>query len=70
MRAALNVDRQYLEFITATSTNHRHCQLPVASAAKLSEILFRSWTIMNRFLAYQKNGSRPLTVSEYPMLTG
>jgi hypothetical protein len=70
MQAALNVDRQYLVFITATSTDHRHGHLPVASAAKLSEILLRSWTIMNRFLAYQKSGFRPLTVSEYPLLTG
>ena len=70
LREVLNLERSYIEFITANSTGSRHGadRLPHGYQVQ-AETLEHAWIIMNRFLEYRKRGSKPLPLSEFPVLT-
>lgn len=66
----LRVDKGYLTFITDNSQAGRHGDRTYVPGDKATEIVHRSWIIMNRFLEYRKRGNQPLPVDEFPILTG
>lgn len=69
MREQLNIDRDYLKFITQHSTKRRHGKRTGISPADYQEIIRRAWNVMNRFLEYRKRGNQQLPLSEFPLLT-
>lgn len=69
LRQIVNSDVDYMKWITDRSTNPRHGDRSFISQAVLTEIVQRSWTIMNRFLEYRKRGNQPLPEDEFPLLT-
>lgn len=68
MHDALNIDRTYLERISRVSTGPRHGDRTFISGEVGSEVLKRTWAVMNRFLEYRKRGNAPLTAPEFPRL--
>jgi hypothetical protein len=70
MRDALRLDRSFLQLITDTSTAPRHGDRAYIPGATTTEVVRRSWIIMDRFLEYRKRGNTPLPAADFPMLTG
>jgi hypothetical protein len=66
----LNVDKAYLTLLTDASKDARHGKVSPASEAKIKEMIQRTWTLMNRYLAYQRNGRQKLSIDTYPLLKG
>jgi hypothetical protein len=69
MNATLRLERSYVDLILDHSKGPRHADPAHISAAICSEIVKRSWKIMNRLLEYLKRGSQPLPQSEFPTLS-
>jgi hypothetical protein len=69
LRQSLQIDRNYLEFITTHSEGPRHGDPTHIPGTVTTEVTRRSWVIMNRFLEFRKRGGSPLSISEFPMLT-
>jgi len=69
LRQALQIDEAYLRFITDHSTNPRHGQPGHIPGAVTSEVIRRSWVIMNRYFEYLKRGSSPLSSTDFPLLS-
>jgi hypothetical protein len=67
-RQNLHVEEAYLTLITDTSTGPRHGDRTSVPGTTLAEILRRSWILMNRFIEYEKRGSKPLPEVEFPLL--
>jgi hypothetical protein len=70
MRQALNLDRPYLQLITATSTNSRHGKHVHVPGTVTTEITRRSWCIMSRYFEYRKRGGKNLSEPDFPLLVG
>lgn len=68
MRQALQVDEAYLKYITDHSVSPRHGRAVHIPGATTTEIVRRSWTVMNRYFEYLKRGSVPLPTTEFPLL--
>jgi hypothetical protein len=68
MHDALNVEKDYLTLITETSRKPRHGRHERIGGVLVTEVVRRSWSIMNRFLEYQKRGNVNLPLSEFPTL--
>lgn len=68
-RANLNLDKDYIQFITDASASGRHGEGKFIPGNITEEILTRAWMIRNRFLEYKKRGDQPLPVSEFPTLS-
>ena len=69
MRNALQLDRSFLQLITDTSAAPRHGNRIHISGSITTEIVRRSWLIMDRFLEYRKRGNTPLPATDFPTLT-
>jgi len=69
LRHNLQIDKEYLEFITGKSTGPRHGDPARVSGNITTEMVRRAWIIMNRFLEFRKRGNKPLASTEFPMLT-
>lgn len=69
LRQNLNVEQNYLSFITDQSKGPRHGDRTHIPADPLNETLKRSWIVMNRFLEFRKRGDQPLPLVEFPFLT-
>ncbi len=69
LRNNLHIDKDYLTFITSYSTGPRHGDPQHIPGTTTTEIIKRSWTVMNRFLEFRKIGNVPLPISEFPLLT-
>jgi hypothetical protein len=69
MQTALNIDPQYQRFISNTSADPRHADRSFIPGETATDIVTRTWTIMNRFIAYKKGGGTQLTPPEYPLLS-
>ena len=68
-RHVLNLDRSYTDYITKASVAPRHGnKVAVPGEAENKQLLEYSWTTMDRFLAFRKEGSIPLPLSRFPML--
>jgi hypothetical protein len=68
LRQNLNIDENYLKFITDHSKGPRHGDPQHIPGAITTDIITRTWVIMNRFLEYRKRGNDALPISEFPML--
>ena len=69
MRNALRLDRNFIQLITDTSTAPRHGDRSHISGVTTTEIVRRSWLIMDRFFEYRKRGNSPLPATDFPLLT-
>jgi hypothetical protein len=70
MRDALQIDEAYLKFITDNAVEARHGGVVYIPGNITTEVRRRAWAIMNRYFEYRKNGSKPLSVNDFPLLTG
>lgn len=70
MRDALRLDRSFLQLITDTSAAPRHGSRAYISGETTTEIVRRSWIIMDRFLEYRRRGNSPLPAAEFSVLSG
>jgi hypothetical protein len=70
MRDVLNLDLDYLKLISDASTNPRHGVPERAGGLLCSEVVLRTWNVMNRFFEYRKRGNVPLPLAEFPLLKG
>jgi hypothetical protein len=68
MRTQLNIDQEYLSFITEQSKGPRHGNRIGITRADFQETIRRSWNVMNRFLEYRKRENQALPLSEFPLL--
>jgi hypothetical protein len=64
----LGIDPPYRRWISDQSTNPRHGDRTGISGPVATEILTRTWAIMNRFIEYRKGGSTPLSPPRFPIL--
>jgi hypothetical protein len=69
-RETLNFDEAYTTFISEHSKKPRHGELVRIERDATTEILRRTWAIMNRLLEYRKRGNQPLPLAEFPVLKG
>jgi hypothetical protein len=68
MQHALNISRPYQEEISQKSTDPRHGDKSRVEGETTSEIVERTWVIMNRFLCYRLQQNKPLMAPEFPLL--
>jgi hypothetical protein len=68
MQSALNISRPYQQWVTDLSANPRHADRSHITGADTTEALKRTWSVINRFLAFRKQGNKPLTAPDFPML--
>ena len=69
LREALNVERDFVEMITRYSNGPRHGDRVRIEGFTASEIIRRSWIIMDRFLALTATEVASLPLEKYPSLT-
>jgi hypothetical protein len=69
MRQSLNLDQEYLSFITDQSKGPRHGDMKNIGFPEIRETIERSWIVMNRFLEFKKRGDQRLPLTEFPLLT-
>lgn len=70
MQDALQINEAYLKFITDHSADARHGRPVYIPGNVTTEVTRRAWTIMNRYFEYRKNGSKPLSAKDFPLLIG
>jgi hypothetical protein len=70
MQHALQIDEAYLKFITEHSVDTRHGGTVHIPGSVTTQVTRRAWTVMNRYFEYRKNGSKPLSANDFPLLTG
>jgi hypothetical protein len=68
MRQQLNLTKGYLKFVIDLSAEPRHGKRKAPEAGQQSEIIRRSWVVMNRFLEYRKRGSQQLQLADFHLL--
>jgi len=68
LRAALNVSEAYLKIITDQSFDPRHGNYVPLDGVNRTDVVFRAWEVMNRFLEYKKRNDTNLPLSEFPLL--
>jgi hypothetical protein len=69
-RNEMHVDEAYTKLVSDNSTEHRHGGHLRIDGPTTTEILKRTWIVMNRFLEFRKRGNKPLPVAEFPVLHG
>jgi hypothetical protein len=70
LRDMLRVDEAYVIFISENSKTHRHGDRTRIDGPTTLEIQKRTWSIMNRFLEFRKQGNQQLPLAEFPLLVG
>lgn len=68
MRDALQIDEQYLKYITSVSKGPRHGHPGHTPGSQTTETTRRSWVVMNRYFEYIKRGKQRLDVAAFPLL--
>lgn len=68
MHKALNISRGYQEWVSKQSTGTRHGDNTFVPGSVSSEVIQRTWAILNRFLEYRKRGNQPLTPPDFSEL--
>jgi hypothetical protein len=56
MRNTLNIDKNYLMYVTGNSKDSRHGRGSYVDGTITTEVTRRAWTILNRYLLYKING--------------
>jgi hypothetical protein len=69
-RAALNVERSYLDLIMNYSTNSRHGKKDSAPTNDVNIIMERTWILIDRFFNYRLGGNKILDKKLFPALRG
>jgi hypothetical protein len=69
MHAALNISREYQEWVSNQATGPRHADPAYVPPDITREITRRTWAIMNRYLEYRKRDAAALTDPDFPLLT-
>jgi hypothetical protein len=69
-QATFNADQAYLGLIFTHAKNTRHGDRTFISGPITTEIVNRTWIIMNRFLEYRKRGNQNLPLTDFPLLQG
>jgi hypothetical protein len=69
-RNEMHVDEAYTKFVSENSKEHRHGGHLRIDGPTTTEILKRTWIIMNRFIEYRKSGNKPLSLTKFPLLMG
>jgi hypothetical protein len=69
LRANLNIEKNYVEYVTDVSTGPRHGDRTWIPGTTVNEVVNRSWIIMNRFLEFRKRGNQALPLADFPLLT-
>jgi hypothetical protein len=68
-REAMHVDENYATFVSEHSKDPRHGEHVRIDGPTTTEILKRTWILMNRFLEYRKRANM-LPLAEFPLLMG
>lgn len=68
LREALHIEKTYLRFITDHSTGPRHGRPGHTPGIDTTEVVRRSWIIMNRYLEYLRRDGTSLPLAEFPLL--
>jgi len=68
MQNNLNLSEDYLKVITEASKGPRHGDYTELPFTNRTDVAYRAWEVMNRFIAYKKGGSSPLSLELYPLL--
>jgi hypothetical protein len=68
MRRALQIDEDYLKYVTDVSKGPRHGRPGHTPGNLTTEATRRSWTVMNRYFEYVKRGKQPLDAASFPPL--
>jgi hypothetical protein len=69
MHSCLNTTESYIKHITTSSREHRHGKSDPKTGDELTEIIKRTWTVMDRFLLYKKQGDARLSKDAHPLLS-
>ena len=70
LQSLLRISKPYREYITKRSTDPRHGDRTVdIPPNEISEILRRTWKILDRYIEFRKRGGQPLPENEFPELT-
>lgn len=70
LRGNLNLEAPYLKLITDNSTDHRHGKQTPIDPTVVTEIMVRTWTIIDRFFHFRISGDQKLDAVRFPVLTG
>ena len=71
LQSLLNSDQAYMQYVSDYSTNPRHGDRETSIPESITiELMKRTWMLMDRFLAYRKMGSFPLSARDFPLLKG
>lgn len=68
MQENLNIDEDYLKFITDLSKGPRHGTSDAQSLGYIAETRRRAWVVANRFLEFRKRGNVNLSAPDFPLL--
>ena len=69
MRAALNLDEQWLKYVRRHATDRRHGKGRSISWEERRETMSRAWLVMDRYLEYLSKDRKPLAEAEFPTMT-
>ena len=65
----LRLDKKYIDYINLHATGPRHGNPAHVTGDVTTEMVRRTWTIMNRFMEFRKRGNVQLPLSDFPILT-
>jgi hypothetical protein len=68
MQNNLNLSEAYLKVITEASKGPRHGDYTEQPFTGRTDVAYRAWEVMNRFIAFKKGGSKALSPEQYPVL--
>jgi hypothetical protein len=68
LRENLNISESFLKKITNLSVEPRHGDRSFISGTHISDVVSRTWDVMDRYLEYRETNRTKLTPPEYPEL--
>lgn len=68
LRAALRIDRLWINPLVESSKQHRHGGSPYSSGEERASAMQHAWKVVDRFVAYAQRDYQPLPEAEYPLL--
>ena len=69
IRDKLNLGEAYLNLIMSNSLNYRHGKQVPVDPALVTEIMKRTWTVIDRFFHFRLGGNQKLDAAKFPVLT-
>ena len=68
MHEVLNISKSYQQFISQESTGPRHGDRQHVTGSVTTEVVRRTWIILDRYLDFRKRNDAPLTAPDFPQL--